>query len=71
MKDNDNRRRSGIRKVCARYDRTPATIWNWYKTGKFPTPHYVNGVRQWWDDELDEYDSKHAQTYEQRRGGAA
>ncbi|WP_369158830.1 hypothetical protein [Candidatus Thiodiazotropha sp. LNASS1] len=60
------RTRSGIRKVGRRYDRHPQTIWRWYTKGIFPKPHYVNGYRQWFDDELDEHDRKHMQSYEER-----
>jgi predicted DNA-binding transcriptional regulator AlpA len=64
------RRRVGIKAVRNRYNRSDVTIWTWYSKHNFPKPHYINGQRQWWEDELDDYDAEHAQTYEERRGSA-
>ncbi|MEW7986516.1 MAG: hypothetical protein AB2777_19395 [Candidatus Thiodiazotropha endolucinida] len=61
------RPRSGIRQVADRYNRHPQSLWRWYTKGNFPKPHYVNGLRTWFDDELDEYDRKYIQSYEQRQ----
>lgn len=70
MTDTTHRRRLGIKPVRERYNRSDVTIWTWYTKGNFPKPHYINGQRQWWEDELDDYDAEHAQTYEQRRRSA-
>jgi len=67
LKDTPARRRLGIKRVQQRYDRSGVTIWTWYTEKDFPRPHYLNGIRQWWEDELDAWDSKHAQSYEQHR----
>jgi len=71
MTDTIHRRRLGIKAVLARYNRSAVTIWTWYSKGNFPKPHYINGQRQWWEHELDVYDARHAQTYEQRREASA
>lgn len=71
IKDDESRRRFGIKQVKGRYNRSDVTIWTWYTKGDFPKPHYINGQRQWWEDELDEYDAQKAQSYEQRKAGAA
>jgi len=65
--ENPTRSRSGIRDVCDRYQRTPQTIWTWYRDGNFPKPHYIAGVRYWFDDELDAYDDQQIQDYEERQ----
>jgi len=71
MTTDDQRRRIGIRDVCARYNRTPVTIWSWYKAGTFPLPHYIQNQRHWWVDELDAFDATEVQTYADRHGGGA
>lgn len=64
------RRRLGIKSVRERYQRSGVTIWTWYTKGEFPKPHYINGQRHWWEDELEAYDSKHSQSYDERRRSA-
>jgi len=64
-----DRIRVGINKVCQRYDRSDISIWRWYTTSSFPKPHYLEGRRYWWLDQLEEYDAAHSATYEEHIAG--
>lgn len=68
------RQRQSIIDLRSRYRRNDTTLWRWYTTGKpgycnFPAPHYLNGHRYWWLDEIEEWERAHTQTHEER--GAA
>lgn len=33
--------------ITDHFDITGMTLWRWIKTGQFPKPRYINGVRYW------------------------
>jgi predicted DNA-binding transcriptional regulator AlpA len=47
-----NLRRLNIRMLEERLCCHRQTIWNWYKNGKFPKPHYLGQNRLWFESEV-------------------
>ena len=50
-----------------RYSKAANTIWRWYTEGDFPRPHYLQGKRYWWLDEVETWEARQGQTYEERQ----
>ena len=48
-----NRRRLNIRMLEERLCCHRQTIWRWYKSGKFPEPHYLGQNRLWFESEVE------------------
>ena len=65
------RKRVGIAFLRQRYNRSDVSLWRWYRHGDFPKPHYLNGQRYWWLDELEAYESRRVRTYQEHRAEAA
>ena len=49
------------------FGRDRQTIWRWYKSGKFPKPEYINGIRTWSPEVIEEHKKTQIQSYEDRR----
>ena len=45
--------RLNIRMLEKRLCCTRQTIWRWYKSGKFPEPHYLGQNRLWFEAEVE------------------
>lgn len=63
--------RLSIADLRNRYRRNDVTLWRWYTEGKkgfcnFPEPHYLNGHRYWWLEEIEEWEGPHTETLEER-----
>ena len=51
--------------VCNRYDVSRPTANRMIVDGRLPKPHYLFGRAYWWEDELEEHDEQHTETYDQ------
>lgn len=58
----DESRRIGIADVRARLGVSNNTVAAWAARGKFPAPHYINGLRRWWLGEVEQWEREHVTT---------
>jgi predicted DNA-binding transcriptional regulator AlpA len=52
------RNRLDINALEARLACHRQTIWRWYTTRDFPSPHYLGQKRLWWEDEVEAWENK-------------
>ena len=52
------RRRLKIAELEQRLGVHRQTIWRWYTFGDFPKPHYLGQAREWFDDEISEWEEE-------------
>jgi predicted DNA-binding transcriptional regulator AlpA len=55
----DKPRRIGIAELRVRLGVCTQTVANWTKAGRFPRPHYLNGMRRWWLAEVEAWEREH------------
>lgn len=61
--------RIGIAELEHRLGRDRATIWRWYRTGRFPPPHYIGERRCWFEADIARWEAvEMARPADQRRG---
>jgi excisionase family DNA binding protein len=48
--------RIGIRELAARLGVDRSTIWRWYRSGRFPLPHFVGERRAWFRSEVEAWE---------------
>lgn len=44
------------KEILKRYSMSNATLYRWCKSGKFPHPEYINGMRVWRQSILEEHE---------------
>lgn len=61
--------RVGVRDLESRLGLDRATIWRWYRAGKFPAPHYLADKRVWFLSEIEAWEAAQmARPASDRRG---
>jgi predicted DNA-binding transcriptional regulator AlpA len=53
---NNRRRKVRARALCERYGVVERTIYRWVAAGILPEPMWINGIRFWDDDEIEQRD---------------
>jgi predicted site-specific integrase-resolvase len=65
-------RKVQARVLCQRYDVVTRTIDRWVEAGVLPEPEYINGIRYWDEDEVEEreLERKRLQSEERQKRAA-
>jgi prophage regulatory protein len=56
-----------LKQVCARFNVSPSTVWEWVRQGRFPRPVDLGpNTRIWLEDELDTHVLERARARDQQ-----
>ena len=61
------RRRLKIAGIEERLGVHRQTIWRWTKEGTFPLPHFLGSERQWFEDEIEAWETRRMRQHTEKR----